>query len=469
MIQDQIKHLSSRAAFGIVPQGMRNAKTINDAIASLFPKTKPEEIKSITLKEYLDIKSNVVRAENKTGNETKTRTLHDARRDLNAHWLQEMVDTPYPLREIMAVFWHGHFATKIVDPFMNQQMVQILRTHALGSFKDMLHATSRSAIMLYFLNNKQNVKAKPNENFAREVMELFTLGIGNYKEKDIQEAARAFTGWSFDKDNNFIFRENQHDTGSKTFFGKTGNYDGNDILNILLEQKQTARYVSGKLCRYFVGESAIPAPEAEKLAMQFYDSDYDISALLKSLFSASWFYDASIIGNRIKSPIEVIVGMRRTIPVHYDPDTKWVQLQTLLGQELFMPPNVAGWPGGKAWPRGSALPVRLKLAEALYASAEIQFTEDANDENTTKMMAGAKRQKTYSLGKAAVDWTGYISRWKDVPQEQLPQAIAEALLPKLPSAEKLAVIKRFADKDTREEYIKSTTILIMKMPEYQLS
>lgn len=167
----------------------------------------------------------------------------DNLRDLNLKWVDAMVNSQAQLREKMSLFWHGHFACRIQNGFYQQELLQIIRNHALGNFGDMLKAVSKSAAMLQFLNNQQNRKSHPNENFAREVMELFTLGRGNYTEDDVKEAARAFTGWGFNLKGEFVFRKFQHDTGSKTFLGRTGNFDGDDILNILLENKQTANYI----------------------------------------------------------------------------------------------------------------------------------------------------------------------------------------------------------------------------------
>src|SRR6187200_348846 len=176
-------------------------------------------------------------------------------RSLNLNWLNVFVNTDAQLREKMAFFWHGHFACRNLNVFYQQGLLDIIRRNALGSFRDMLHEVSRSAAMLNFLNNQQNRKDHPNENFAREVMELFTMGRGNYTENDIREGARAFTGWGANAKGEFVFRKVLHDDESKTFLHRTGNFDGNDVLNILLEQKSTAKFVAGKVYRYFVNDT----------------------------------------------------------------------------------------------------------------------------------------------------------------------------------------------------------------------
>lgn len=211
-------------------------------------------------------------------------------KNLNLYWLNQMVESNAQLREKMAFFWHGHFATRNINIFYQQQLLHTLRTHALGSFRELLHEVSRSAAMLNFLNAAQNKKGRPNENFAREVMELFTLGRGHYTEHDVRDAARAFTGWSANVKGEFVFRPFQHDSGEKTVLGKKGNFSGEEVLDLLLDQRQTAHFISGKIYRFFVNEK----PDAEKIAWlsnRFYGNDYNIAALMEDIFTADWFYD----------------------------------------------------------------------------------------------------------------------------------------------------------------------------------
>src|SRR6185436_3434996 len=210
----------------------------------------------------------------------------------------------------------------------------VIRKNALGSFRDLLHEVSRSAAMLNFLNANQNKKDHPNENFAREVMELFTMGRGNYSENDIKEAARAFTGWGFNLHGEFVNRPFQHDNSSKTFLGKTGNFNGDDIINILLEQKQTAKFITNKIYRYFVNEKT-DNHKVETLATGFYQSGYDIQKLLEDIYTSDWFYDEKNIGNKIKSPIELLVGIRRLLPMEFENEEVQLLFQRALGQILF--------------------------------------------------------------------------------------------------------------------------------------
>src|SRR5690349_14572273 len=210
-------------------------------------------------------------------------------RNLNMFWMHKMVNSSAQLREKMSFFWHGHFACRNLNVFYQQALLDVIRVNALGNFGTLLKEVSKSAAMLNFLNNQQNRKDHPNENFAREVMELFTLGRGNYSENDIKEAARAFTGWAANLKGEFVFRKFQHDNGSKTVLGRSGNFDGGDVLDILLEEKQTAKYLCQKIYKFFVNE----IPDTEKinwLADRFYKSDYDIARLLEDIFTSDWFY-----------------------------------------------------------------------------------------------------------------------------------------------------------------------------------
>ena len=205
-------------------------------------------------------------------------------------------------------------------------------------------------------------------------MELFTMGRGNYSENDIKEAARAFTGWGFDVHGEFIKRPFQHDSGNKKFLGKTGNFNGDDVINILLEQKQTARFITEKIYRFFVNEET-DSNKVDMLADGFYQSGYSIHILLENIFSSDWFYDKKNVGNKIKSPIELLVGIRRLLPMEFENEEAQLLIQRVLGQLLFYPPNVAGWPGGKNWIDSSSLMFRLNIPYVLANVGDFMLTQ----------------------------------------------------------------------------------------------
>lgn len=282
--------------------------------------------------------------------------------NIRANWLSRMLSGVEPILERMMLFWHNHFATsiaKIQDASLMERQYALIRKHAMGQFGPFLKEMSRDAAMLVWLDSNQNVKAHPNENYAREVMELFSLGVGNYKEKDVQEAARAFTGWHVSSgdsgERQFTFRANEHDSGKKTILGQTGDWDGDDVIRILLEQKACARFLVTKLYNYFVNENVTP-PESfiQPLCDALRKSDYDLGGLVRTILKSKHFYSAYSYRQKVKSPIDYVLGVARMFGINPFGGTvvsPYSLLGTLelQGQQLYQPPNVKGWEGGKAW------------------------------------------------------------------------------------------------------------------------
>lgn len=401
------------------------------------------------------------------------RMQRQAVKDLNIYWLKEMVGSPAQLREKMAFFWHGHFANRNQNVFYNQLLLQVIRENALDNFGTLLKEVSHSAAMLYFLNNQQNRKGRPNENFAREVMELFTLGRGNYTENDIKEAARAFTGWTANASGEFVFRKNAHDSDSKTFMGKKGNFDGDDILKMLLDNKQTARYITQKIYRFFVNEK-VDEKITASLADSFYKSGYNISKLMDDIFTSDWFYNEKNIGAHIKSPVELLAGLQRMIPMRLENDNTLMQLQKLLGQQLFYPPNVAGWPGGKSWIDSSTLMTRMRIPQMFTDRDELNITPKDDDDQmmgrkadgSAAVPAAGKKKNAYAIN-ARIDWPQYIAKYSNVKREELVSSIKKTLLqintPGLENA-----MANTLETSSREAFIKSVTVQLMSTPEYQM-
>ena len=292
---------------------------------------------------------------------------------LRAWWLHEMTVTPSPLTERMTLFWHGHFATsqqKVRSvPLMYRQQV-LLRREAVGSFRRMLHEVARDPAMLVYLDNAGSRREAPNENFAREVMELFTLGEGNYSEHDVKEAARAFTGWSLDRDTGeYRYRRAWHDDGEKTVLGRSGRLDGAAVLDVLLAHPRTAEHVTAKMWREFVSPTP-DAREVARLAAVFRDSGYEVKPLLRALFLSEAFWAEPARASLIKSPVDLIVGTLRTFgiqPMDYRPAAFAV---AALGQNLFAPPNVKGWPGGESWIDASTLLARRQFVDRVFRGTE---------------------------------------------------------------------------------------------------
>lgn len=474
----QMQHLAWRAGFGqplpvINEWTDKRRKAIVNKVLIGPDKTAVQPLAVITDKDLPDYRKqkDMSQEEKRMVQQMNNQGI----KDLNVSWMLVMSETNHPLREKMALFWHGHFACRTQNVLFSQQLLQVIRENSLGNFGDLLAGVSKSPAMLQFLNNQQNRKQRPNENFAREVMELFTMGRGNYSEKDIKEAARAFTGWGFDDVGQFVFRDKVHDDGEKTVLGKTGNFNGDDVLKILLEQKQTARFIAGKIFSYFVNDTPDPQ-RVDQLADKFYQSGYDIKALMKEIFMADWFYDNRYIGNRIKSPVELLVGIRRTVPMDFEQEEVMLVFQRVLGQLLFYPPNVAGWPGGRSWIDSSSLMFRLRVPQIiLYSQAfnvqpkELtpEMGEGKNYRQTLQINDFLKRQFARKVN-ARVNWQPYVQAYAQVPREQLALTIADTLLQKNSGAVNNNLLEKYADASSRENYIKTVTIDVMSTPEYQL-
>jgi uncharacterized protein (DUF1800 family) len=295
--------------------------------------------------------------------------------ELQSWWVGEMLATPSPLTEKMTLFWHNHFVTserKVRLPLLLHRQNALFRQHAVGNFAELLHAVARDPAMVIYLDSASNRKGSPNENFAREVMELFTLGEGNYGEQDIREAARAFTGWSLDtQTGEFVFRPAAHDDGEKTVLGRTGRFGGDQVLDILLEQPQAAEYIVSKLWREFVSPQPDRA-EVKRIAAAFRDSRYDIRAALREMLISEAFYARENRGALIKSPVDLVVGTLRQFQFRTGDVLPFVFATSELGQVLFAPPNVKGWPGGEAWINSSTLLMRKVFLERLFRVEELR-------------------------------------------------------------------------------------------------
>lgn len=266
-------------------------------------------------------------------------------------WANRMLTSPRPLQEKMALFWHGHFATnedKVRDYRKMLNQLRLFQRAGLGDFRTLLIGVAQDPAMLAFLDAGVNVKGAPNENFAREIMELFTMGVGHYSEDDIREAARAFTGWNY-SGLEFQVSAGLHDDDEKTFLGRTGNFDGVDIIDIILERDITAAYIAGKLYRYFVRQD-LDHEFQLTLGKRLKSFDYDISRYMATLFLSKDFYAAGSIGTRIKSPVELVVSTYKKAGLGEIPGVPDFNLSTgALGQRLMHPPTVAGWSQGKSW------------------------------------------------------------------------------------------------------------------------
>jgi Protein of unknown function (DUF1800) len=327
-------------------------------------------------------------------------TMLETRR-LGYWWANRMLQTTHPVEEKMALLWHGHFAThenKVRDYRKMMQQIDLFEKGATGNIRDLAIQVAQNPAMLYFLDAQYNVKGAANENFAREVMELFTMGVGNYSENDVREGARAFTGWYFD---NLTFKvdPDKHDDGVKTFLGRTGNLDGVDALKIIFQQPVTAEYLAGKIYRFLVRDE-LSQDLRKRLGTILRDSDYQVKPLLAAILSSKDFYSRASYGAHIKGPVEHFVGIMKQLGVDAMPGVPDFNQSTIaMGQHLLNPPSVAGWAGGKAWITPGLLIARGNVARDVLIPDMTGF-RDWNFSAGTDDILGRRLRDGYDIGAA---------------------------------------------------------------------
>jgi uncharacterized protein (DUF1800 family) len=288
--------------------------------------------------------------------------------EIKSWWFEMMINPRFSFREKMTLFWHNHFVSEykvVKSPYLMFNQNMLYRKNALGNFDELLHKSSHDLSMLIYLDNNSNKKFHPNENYARELLELFTLGEGNYSEDDIKEVARAFTGYRVNKRKaTFKIAKKHHDNGVKTFLNEKGNFNGSSIIDIILKQKQTSIFITTKLYKEFISEN-LDKEEVEKFAKTFRNSNYDISVLMRSILLSNSFWENK--SNMIKSPVELIVSLIKNTGVKLKPKEYRFLLKYAkdLGQDLFNPPNVKGWVSGKAWIDTTSLVTRKDFINKL--------------------------------------------------------------------------------------------------------
>ena len=458
-----LHHLQRRAGFGPNKDAMRRSPAgRNDEVEAIFRASRRG--KELNLIDFAP----AVQPNRKDLSRKARMQLRKERKEalgkLNHAWLRQMATEKAQLREKLTLFWHDHFACEVDHPFGMQDLNNVMRRHALGNFRALTLAVSRHPAMLHYLNNRQNRKQSPNENFARELMELFTIGRGHYTESDVKEAARAFTGWNFDDQGQFIFQAKKHDFGTKTFRGKTGNWGGEDIIYMLLEDRQTALHIAGKLYQFFVNDQ-IDELHAQELGAVLYDNDYEIEAMMRHLFLADWFWEAKNVAARIKSPVELLVGIMRDLNMDL-PEAKPVHgIQSILGQILFHPPNVAGWPNGRAWIDSSTMLLRMTLPSALLLSSDTEFALPHDLMDTGQ---GNRLKKVRKIN-AQIDWKPIFARYRTLSPAQRTTTILADLLPASSEHISPAMLQGFVDSHDPESHVTTLFLQVLSLPEYQLT
>ncbi len=461
---EKLNHLYNRLGFGVpitLKDSVPQERFDIDKIFADRAKEKPLHLVEKPQVNVDEMKNSSDEVRKKKRQKSRTEIIK-----LNGAWANQMTFTDTFIREKMSLFWHDHFACRIQIPYLVQQQNNTIRKLALRSFRELLLAISKDAAMLQFLNNQQNKKSSPNENFAREVMELFTLGRGNYSESDIKSAARSFTGWAFNSVNGqFVFRPRTHDDGEKEFRGKRGNFTGEDIIAMILEDAKTARFITEKIWNYFVSTEIQDEAIISTLASEFYKSDYSIEKLLKSIYSSDWFYDARFTGNRIKSPVELLASIQTHTNGSFDDVASSVFAQRALGQILFYPPNVGGWPSGKEWIDSSSLTFRMSLPSILFRDAETNF--EAKDDGDVNNLTN---DVTKSKIKFTADWNAIANRFTEKNTVSTLQKIESFLLARAATQENRKLIEQHAGNSSTEvEFVKRAFTSFISLPEYQLS
>jgi len=452
----QIFHLYSRLGFGISYSEAKTMqqKSLSEIVTNLIVASSIPSYLTGIKKEDIPNKKDAM--EDGMNKKDFLKLVNEKLQELNISWIKKLVSTKSSLVEKQTLFWHNHFACRVRDPFAMQELNNIHRKFAFGSFRDLLVEISKSPAMIVYLNNHQNRKQHPNENFAREVMELFTLGRGNYTEEDIKEAARAFTGWGISKQTReFEFHEKQHDAEEKTIFNRKGNFGGEDVINMLISNKQTAYFITKKMYKYYVNET-VNEERVIQLADFYYQNQYNTGALIKKMVTSAWFFDTENMGCNIKSPIDYLVGLSRQFNITYSNNKLLFQLQRGLGMQLFFPQNVAGWPGGKTFIDSSTLLLRMKLPSALLNNSQIEVAEkidDPDDQAKDQVFANKKLE-------TEVNWTPILEETKDLDFDKL----LKVYLLKQPIQKVIDKIKSDIALGKKEMILK-----IVSLPEYNLA
>jgi uncharacterized protein (DUF1800 family) len=392
--------------------------------------------------------------------------------ELRRWWLERMATGPRPLQEKMVLFWHGHFATsmtKVRDAYLMWRQNDLFRRLATGNWQEMLVAVGKDPAMLIWLDQAQSRKEHPNENFAREIMELFALGEGHYTEKDVTEAARALTGWSYARPTQqFIERPFWHDRGQKVIFGHEGNFDGEGFIELLVAQPQAARFITAKLWKYFAGEDASPEM-VTALAAEFRQGGNNFKPVLRAMFASEEFYAPGIIRNQIKSPVQWLVGSVRMLDRPLPAPMICVGLTRNLGQDLFAPPNVKGWDGGLSWITTATLLARyneaatLVLGDLAPMAGALGYRPNKARPNLERRLENARIR--------GVDVDRLLSEGERANRDALTAALEKRLLQAKLKPEQEKGLREYLDAqaDLSDEVILNAIRLVMATPDYQVT
>ena len=479
-------HLLNRAGFGGTPAEIEAARRkgleatvrelvdVSDDLTSVRPPlwARPFNIRKIRT----EMRSNKISPRER---KARKREFHDMEGenilDLRRWWLEQMLTSPAPLVEKMTLFWHGHFATsvqKVRDGYWMWMQNDTLRRNALGNFATLTKKISRDPAMLIYLDLRKSRKEHPNENWARELMELFTIGIGNYTEQDIREAARAFTGYQLNLNTQqFRFEPSEHDGSSKTFMGRTGPLEGDDIIDMLLEQSACAQFIGRKIWRYFVEDD--PSPDTvNAVASCLRAHNYEIRPLLRQTFTSSEFYSEHIIRSQIKSPVQFLIQTAKLFEIPLPPAVIAQNAMREMGQILFAPPSVKGWDGGRAWINTSTLLFRYNFANYLINGDAMLPTSVPQKERVHDF--GFRQDLAVGAGtrRDAIDVSKLIPAELRRKPRELVAHLGNRLFQTKPAAKEAEAFVQYLEArkpDTGDQTMRGLLHLMMSTPQFQLT
>lgn len=414
-------HLLNRAGFGGTPAEIERlvGMGLDDAVSYLVDYADlPYEVAPPPIDPELESRPDrallrsLTDEERRRAEEQRRRMERQAFEETRLWWVERMVESPRPLEEKMTLFWHGHFTSgmrEVRNPIYMKEQNEFLRKHALSNFRELVLGISRDRAMLIYLDGNRNNKERPNENYARELMELFTLGVGNYSEADIKAAARAFTGWHAGEDG-FTFRGRNHDYGMKSFLGKSGKFNGDDVVDIILDQPACAKFVARNLLEFFVRPDP-PKALIDAFAGEFRKQKFELRPAMTTLLKSQAFYHADSRGSLVKSPVELIVSTCRKLGVTLKNPLAAERAMAQMGQELMQPPNVKGWDGEDKWINTATLFNRYNIiGNLIFGGGEGRelgrrmqammrragAEDDANDEESADSMTALGRREARS-------------------------------------------------------------------------
>jgi uncharacterized protein (DUF1800 family) len=484
-------HLLNRAGFGGPPAAIQNLADLSqaEALASLLdyekipdPTPAPEwaHPEPDRLQELRQVNQTGTPETKRQANENERRMQYERTIELRGWWLSRMAKGPRPFQEKMTLFWHGHFATsveKVHDAYYMWRQNELFRRLATDNWLRLLIEAGKDPAMLVWLDQAESRKEHANENFAREVMELFALGIGNYTEKDVTEGARALTGWSLDRANQrFIYRPNYHDNGEKTYLGLTGNLTGEDVLAQIVKQPQSAKFITGKIWNFFAGQ--MPSADLnDALAAVFRSNGNNFKPFLRVMFTSEEFYSPDIVRNEVKSPTQWLVGTSRVLESELPPPLISTAMLRSLGQDLFAPPNVKGWDGGLSWITTNTLLSRYNEASTLVQGsfAPLQgadFSLRGNGQNKKNPKAGQRFERmAQRIHIGGVDVDKILTPDERQDKDSIVAAVQHRLLQTDLSSDQEAALRGFLDSRTQLTDADVLTVirLVMATPAYQVT